>query len=434
MFGITINIENKEYNIKNKKLTILSSLFIEELEKIAKINSLYKDIVINKRINSFNYNLTEKAINYGHKKAESTYISYAYNTNKSTKEHFKQINLQLESLKKGFEEKELKFEYLLIPDKWSTKQRDEKHQIINNKNSIRKEKRNLLYFGAPGTGKSFEVEELTKNEKTFRTMFHEEYSYFDFIGQYKPTVSEKSSQGSYKNARNVVITGKEPVILYDYVAGDFIKAYVEAKLNPNTKIYFIIEEINRGNCAAIFGDIFQLLDRNTNNSSKYPISTPVELENYLRSFGITDSDKLSIPENLFIIGTMNTSDQSLYPMDSAFKRRWDMKFISINYKEEKLKQTIIEGTEIKWLDFLLSINELIGEKLESENKMLGQWFIKAEDNVIFEEDFKNKILNYLYYDVFKHDRKAVFGEIQYSKIFNKDINSILSTLMRKNED
>jgi 5-methylcytosine-specific restriction endonuclease McrBC GTP-binding regulatory subunit McrB len=433
MFEIDIKFENNNYIIKDKMLTTLSILFIEELEKIAKKNENYKKIIIENKINSFNYTMTEKAKTSRKITAKSDYINYEYQKNKSANDHFTQINLQLESLKNGFENKNLQFEYFLTPKTWSSIPRDNKTEI-NNKNSIKKEKRNLLYFGAPGTGKSFEVEELTKNEKTFRTMFHEEYSYFDFIGQYKPTVSEKSSQGSYKNARNVVITGKEPVILYDYVAGDFIKAYVEAKLNPNTKIYFIIEEINRGNCAAIFGDIFQLLDRNANDSSKYPTTTPVELENYLKSFEIGDSNILSIPENLFIVGTMNTSDQSLYPMDSAFKRRWDMKFISINYKEEKLKQTIIEGTEIKWLDFLLSINELIGEKLESENKMLGQWFIKEENNVIFEEDFKNKILNYLYYDVFKHDRKAVFGEIQYSKIFNKDINIILSTLMRKNED
>jgi len=121
-------------------------------------------------------------------------------------------------------------------------------------------------------------------------------------------------------------------------------------------------------------------------------------------------------------------------MDSAFKRRWNMKFSPINYKEPILKNTTIEGTHVLWLDFLLSINELIGEKLESENKMLGQWFIKAENNIISEEEFKNKVLNYLYYDVFKHDRKAVFNEIQYSKIFNKDINNILDILMIKNEN
>lgn len=428
MYKINITIENKKYELEKKSLRQLSIAFVEKLESISKEKNEYKDLIIKNRTNNFNSQLDKNK--YTH--AESLEINYSYNAQKNTNMHYKHIKEQLDFLKSAFNNESIEFNYLLEPETWSTVSREknevEENTIITHK---KEEKRNLIYFGAPGTGKSFHIEETTKNQKVFRTMFHEEYSYFDFIGQYKPIVSEKTFIGGYKNNRGVEISGREPVILYDYIAGCFIKSYIEAKLNPDRNIYLIIEEINRGNCAAIFGDIFQLLDRDETHKSKYPISTTVELENYLKEYNIGNPDKLEIPSNLFVIATMNTSDQSLYPMDSAFKRRWNMKFVPINYNEENLKNTLIEGTEVKWLDFLYSINELIGEKLESENKMLGQWFVKSENNLISEEDFKNKVLNYLYYDVFKHDRKAVFGEIQYSMIYNKNIKTILNVLMRK---
>ena len=440
MYEININIDNVIYNIKNKKVAALSELFIKQLQNIANANNNYKNIIIKNRVeDSFNYKLTPKADPEKIIKAED--IDYVYYIGRSVNDHFRQMNQQLQNLKKGFEKENISFNFSFIPETWQSVPREriddigQNSSLDTNKNieNINKQ-RNVLYFGAPGTGKSFEVDLLTKDKKSFRTMFHEEYSYFDFIGQYKPMVSTKSSSGWYINAQNEKRLSEEPVILYDYVAGHFIRAYIEAKLNPDTEVYFIIEEINRGNCAAIFGDIFQLLDRNENNQSKYPILNPVELKDYLKNKNVPNPEILSIPENLFIIGTMNTSDQSLYPMDSAFKRRWNMKFIPINYKEDVLKTTIIEGSDIKWLEFLYSINELIGEKLESENKMLGQWFVKANNNIISEDDFKNKVLHYLYYDVFKHDRKSVFNEIQFSKIFNKDIKTILKILMRKDEN
>ncbi len=429
IYKIKIDINNNVLEIENKALRILSEEFIDLLDNIAKKDVKYKNIIIKSRTNAFNFRPTEKSPKAV---ATSNYIEYSYQKNKSADDHFKKISELLSILKESFDNNSISFSYELTPDVWKSISRENKN--IPNPILQKKIKRNLLYFGAPGTGKSFEIEKNTQDETTFRTMFHEEYSYFDFIGQYKPTVSEKSSQGSYTNAKGVNITGKEPVILYDYIPGDFIKAYVEAKKNPEKKVYFIIEEINRGNCAAIFGDVFQLLDRDDNNESKYPISTPVELSDYLNSEHVTDFKSLSLPSNLFLIGTMNTSDQSLYPMDSAFKRRWDMKFVCINYYESKLKSVKIENTDILWLDFLASINDLIGEKLESENKMIGQWFIKPENGIILEDDFKNKVLNYLYYDVFKHDRKAVFKDIQYSIIFKKDIKQIIKTLMRKNEN
>lgn len=437
MYEINIEINNQKYNVKHEILRIISKLFIEKLENIANLNTLYKNIIINSRMEAFNKKDKDQKI-----VAKSSVIDYCYSVNKSTDYHFKCISEQLKNLKKNFEKENISFNFSFIPETWQSVPREPIDDISQNSSSLNISKdieninkqRNVLYFGAPGTGKSFEVDLLTKNKKSFRTMFHEEYSYFDFIGQYKPMVSTKSSSGWYINAQNEKRLSEEPVILYDYVAGHFIRAYIEAKLNPDTEVYFIIEEINRGNCAAIFGDIFQLLDRNENNQSKYPILNPVELKDYLKNKNVPNPEILSIPENLFIIGTMNTSDQSLYPMDSAFKRRWNMQFIPIDYKKDALKTTIIEGSDIKWLDFLQSINELIGEKLESENKMLGQWFVKANNNIISEDDFKNKVLHYLYYDVFKHDRKSVFNEIQFSKIFNKDIKTILKILMRKDEN
>lgn len=285
---------------------------------------------------------------------------------------------------------------------------------------------NKIYYGAPGTGKSFNIKKVLNNinsENIFRVMFFEEYSYFDFVGQYKPTVSHKTSQGSYIDFYGNKVEGQEPVILYQYVEGVFLNAYTKAYKNLLTNkepVYLIIEELNRGNCSAIFGNIFQLLDRQSNGISEYPIKTDPELKKYLEYLNIKGMpiEELTLPQNLFIVATMNTSDQSLFPIDSAFKRRWHMKYIPINYRESYLKNVKIEKYNKNWLEFLKFINEIIIKHLDSENKCIGQWFLKSENDIISESDFKNKLLHYLFFDVFKHHRSEVFKEQQFSKIIN----------------
>ena len=282
---------------------------------------------------------------------------------------------------------------------------------------------NTIFYGPTGTGKSYMIENK-KFSKSFRCMFHEEYSYFDFIGQYKPvmyTIDKNSKNTLYDELNNLISNDKEPIIAYSFIAGDFMKAYITAYHNPDEQVFLIIEEINRGNSSSIFGDIFQLLDRNNEGASKYPIMASKELSKYLKDQNIPNYFELKIPKNLLLIATMNTADQSLFFMDSAFKRRWDLKYIPINYEESELINVEIENTKINWLDFIQVLNKLIADKLESENKCIGQWFIKPVNNIIKEDDFKNKLLHYLFFDVFHHDRLEIFKTVEFSKIYNKNV-------------
>lgn len=301
--------------------------------------------------------------------------------------------------------------------------------IIDNKKEVLFMQNTILY-GPTGTGKSHIIEN-NNLKKTYRCMFHEEYSYFDFIGQYKPvmyTIDKNLKNTLYDELNNAISIDREPIIAYSFIAGDFIKAYVEAYNNPEDQVLLIIEEINRGNSSSIFGDVFQLLDRDNNGFSKYPVITSKELSKYLKDKNISNYFELKIPNNLSIFATMNTSDQSLFFMDSAFKRRWNLKYIPINYEEENLINVKIENTDYYWLDFIKKLNSLIAEKLESENKCIGQWFIKPVNNFIKEDDFRNKLLHYLFFDVFHHDRLAIFKTVEFSKIYNKNVQDFLNEI------
>lgn len=199
-------------------------------------------------------------------------------------------------------------------------------------------------------------------------------------------------------------------ITYEFVPQAFTNAYVEA-WNTDEEVYLIIEEINRGNCAQIFGDLFQLLDRK-NGESEYPVESDTDLQNYLCKAladterkdipdDVKEGKKLMLPSNLYIWATMNTSDQSLFPIDSAFKRRWDWKFMKIkNYPEENFQIKI--GDEKKdWWGFIKKVNEIIASMTSSADKQLGYFFCKAKDGVIDEETFVSKVIFYLWNDVFK---------------------------------
>ena len=280
----------------------------------------------------------------------------------------------------------------------------------------------IVTYGAPGTGKSFQVKGETKGKPTFRTTFHPDSDYSTFVGAYKPT---KDDQGA---------------ITYDFVAQTFIRAYVASwkncvakllsggALTNDDRVYLVIEEINRGHCAQIFGDLFQLLDRNEAGFSDYPIDADVDLAKWLdaqfaheRELAGEDSPllpvltgkKLCLPPNLYIRATMNTSDQSLFPMDSAFKRRWDWKYVPLSKPDEtgfnERKIVCKVGGErnpekkFDWWAFLGIINEAILKTTKSEDKQLGYFFVKVPNDPgeISAEKFAGKVLFYLYNDVFK---------------------------------
>ena len=259
-----------------------------------------------------------------------------------------------------------------------------------------------IYFGAPGTGKSHEISRQTEGEVVIRTTFHPDSDYSTFVGCYKPTMKENIIS---KNG----VESKEEQIVYRFVPQAFTKAYTAA-WNTEEDVYLIIEEINRGNCAQIFGDLFQLLDRKE-GVSEYPVDADSDLADYIcknlknssrTDFpeGVKEGKKLVLPSNLFIWATMNTSDQSLFPIDSAFKRRWDWKYMPIE-NEGKNWKIIVNHHEYDWWGFLVAINKEVFNLTHSEDKQLGYFFAKAKGTTIDAETLVNKVYFYLWTDVFK---------------------------------
>ena len=292
-----------------------------------------------------------------------------------------------------------------------------------------------IYYGAPGTGKSKTIKDLTFGEDVIRTTFHPDSDYASFVGTYKPITEEVDLRDCYgkkvidDDTKEVV---KEERIAYKFIPQAFLEAYVEAwkKLGSSKKQYLIIEEINRGNCAQIFGDLFQLLDRNEYGFSDYPIVADKDMQKYLKKefegWEITNKDKINqlygeanmiglimkgerlvLPSNLYIWATMNTSDQSLFPIDSAFKRRWDWKYVPIREGRDKetnakLNWYINTGDrQYDWWSFVSQVNKLIGSLTNSEDKKLGYFFCKAKDGEIDADLFVSKVIFYLWNDVFK---------------------------------
>lgn len=275
-------------------------------------------------------------------------------------------------------------------------------------------KRNLIYFGAPGTGKSYSLnqdkDDLLKNyeDNYERVTFHPDYSYANFVGTFKP----------YPDGKDII---------YKYVPGPFMRILKKALENPDKPFLLIIEEINRANVAAVFGDVFQLLDRTEKYESVYPIDTTEDMKLYL------DQDKIILPQNLFIWATMNSADQGVFPMDTAFKRRWDFKYFSINNNQNLIKDTYVNlnNVVINWNDLRKAINdELLSYKI-NEDKCIGPFFAfneyhnKEIPTDVFKDTFKSKIIMYLFEDAARSKRNDMFSGaksknyVTYSEICDK---------------
>ncbi len=286
-----------------------------------------------------------------------------------------------------------------------------------------------IYYGAPGTGKSHSIKEQTLGEDVVRTTFHPDSDYATFVGAYKPTTAMLpicNEMGEPMKIGGTVLHKEQ--IVYEFVSQAFLQAYVEAwkkqgEATPK-KEYLVIEEINRGNCAQIFGDLFQLLDRNEYGFSEYPIKADADMKKQLKKAlsdvkvanreginaifkdekdivsQVLSGDILLLPDNLYIWATMNTSDQSLFPIDSAFKRRWDWQYVPIS---DAGAHWVIKtnGKRYSWWGFLKEINKRIYDATYSEDKKLGYFFCKAKDGVIDAKTFVGKVVFYLWNDVFK---------------------------------
>ena len=360
------------------------------------------------------------------------------------------------------------------------KQKETPHINIVEEEPIIDEPLQQILFGAPGTGKSHTINSDANitEQNSIRTTFHPDSDYSTFVGCYKPTKKEQSkgvltplndlisiskeqstteqrvkfiskyaesikaaakenglsdnriirdanyfgwnSDTYLMNFLNEILEERAKIddseITYDFTPQAFTNAYVAAWKDLDNPFYLIIEEINRGNCAQIFGDIFQLLDRDEHGYSSYKTTPDQDLENYIREqFTNTDIDdadvksgkKMQLPPNLHIWATMNTSDQSLFPIDSAFKRRWDWRYIPIDYTDRG-HYINCGDTQYSWADFLQKVNDRVESVTQSEDKKLGYWFMGngAEQKEITIDRFVSKVVFYLWNDVFKDFGKS----------------------------
>lgn len=308
---------------------------------------------------------------------------------------------------------------------------------LNNK-QVPKIAQNLLIYGVAGVGKSHYIKHTLGINENFaeRVVFHPDYSNADFVGQILPTVKVINGEG-------------KSVISYEFKAGAFTKILKRAIVDKSNHYYLIIEEINRGNAPAIFGEIFQLLDRDANGRSQYEISHDL-IANYVHS---DDNQKIYIPNNLSIYATMNTADQNVFTLDTAFQRRWTMQMIDNNIENCDYRDKPILDTGISWKAFNKVINEHIldmnKDSLSSEDKRLGAFFVR-ENELANESYFAEKVIKYLWDDVFKFNKSALFNssfnsldkvlsafksnkDFQRFDIFNEDIKLQLEKLKSNQE-
>ena len=315
-------------------------------------------------------------------------------------------------------------------------------KILSMKENLKKMRKSdiplqQIFYGAPGTGKSHAINELTAGKDVIRTTFHPDTDYSTFVGAYKPTtkpvpvitvIGTEAVPVRDKNGKEMM----EDKIVYEYVSQAFLQAYVAAwrkycdvqEGEEPMDEFLVIEEINRGNCAQIFGDLFQLLDRGDEGFSEYPIKADSDMKKLLEKefegleiknkeginalfkggkdivAEVLAGDVLLLPNNLYIWATMNTSDQSLFPIDSAFKRRWDWNYVPIS-NAGKNWMIEVNGAQYDWWNFLEAINDKVYHATYSEDKKLGYFFCKAKDGVISADKFVSKVIFYLWNDVFK---------------------------------
>lgn len=320
---------------------------------------------------------------------------------------------------------------LLESTEWKSFSVPQKRFDLSDKKTLQQ-----IFYGAPGTGKSHAINEQTTGKDVIRTTFHPDSDYSTFVGAYKPTTKSVPVM-TVIGTEAVPVKGKdgkemtEDKIVYEFVSQAFMQAYVEAWKKYCTvqegeepvDEYLVIEEINRGNCAQIFGDLFQLLDRGDKGFSEYPIKADSDMKKQLKKefagleiknrvsindlfkgkdivAQVLEGEVLLLPNNLYIWATMNTSDQSLFPIDSAFKRRWDWYYVPIS-NAEKNWTIEVNGAKYDWWNFLQAINDRVYDATYSEDKKLGYFFCKADDGIISSSKFVSKVIFYLWNDVFK---------------------------------
>ncbi|WP_436326898.1 AAA family ATPase [Brevibacterium sp. FAM 27836] len=294
--------------------------------------------------------------------------------------------------------------------------------------------RNIIWFGAPGTGKSFSLNErmirlISDGGRHERVTFHQDYTYSNFVGTYKPVPI-------------VDIHGSES-ISYRFVPGPFLRLLVAALANAATDDpkphVLVIEEINRANASAVFGEVFQLLDRSSDGCSVYGVNPSEDVRQYLSTslrLPVEALSELKIPDNMFIWASMNSADQGVYPLDTAFKRRWDFEYIGVNDFESALVGNLVSlgsgdyNRQVEWNDLRRAINDFLALQGINEDKQLGPYFIgniwesdycDGSSRNIFEAKFKTKVLMYLFEDAARSIRSKLFSGAEGSAFRYSDL-------------
>lgn len=295
--------------------------------------------------------------------------------------------------------------------------KDNKGSVIRNKGA-----ENILLYGVPGSGKSYEIKtKYCDDEKRMeRVVFHPDYTYSDFVGQILPRV-EKDKDGNDK-------------LKYVFTPGPFTKMLKKAENDPKHYYYLVIEELNRGNAPSIFGEIFQLLDRK--DEEEFPVEEVGESEYGISNYEVAkevykdEKHLVRIPSNMYILATMNTADQNVFTLDTAFQRRWHMKQIENNFDKSEHSKDIIVGTKVNWGAFATVINDMVidinEDMASSEDKRLGIYFAKKKELEV--DKFSEKVLKYLWDDAFKMDKTAIFNESY------KSLEDVVSTYKTSTSD
>ena len=382
--------------------------------------NLYSEYIINQYVNDIEKvmlpMLPEKSVFY------STKIEDIKETIQQLQNREDKYSTKIDAVKKYLEylkeEKNLENQYDLIDEAFN-----KSIDLVFNTNVNVPYERNRIVFGAPGTGKSFclkqDSENLRKNfgGKFERVTFHPDYTYSQFVGTYKPVMDDAGEK-----------------IKYEYVPGPFMRVLTEAlkgAINKEDKPYLLlIEEINRAKVAAVFGEVFQLLDRDDDGVSEYEIQASEDMKKYFKSKiggNLSDYERIRIPNNMYIWATMNSADQGVFPMDTAFKRRWSFEYIGINDGQEKMSDGKIvlgkksHSLEVSWNRLRKTINDLLAVDYKvNEDKLMGPFFLakrvtECDENgniknpEEFIKVFKSKVIMYLYEDAAKQHKHKLFS-------------------------
>jgi hypothetical protein len=427
-------ISNPTSDLTNKECYIFSFYKRDSADKDILISAIYPTQAQDVEINS----ISNKSIQFQYTDIREAFVKGISASEKGNKEliiHFLPTHLIWYMINRDNLHTSSLQQFQTVVNNQLNPQMKIKQSSLSGKAIPQNVPRNKIVYGAPGTGKSFELRDQAKvigfiEENIVRVTFHSSYSYQQFVGTYKPTPIYKSRIDAaklYANDKITVLEGdsdKEPIIDYSFIAGPFLHQLINSIKNPSDNYLIIIEEINRAVVSSVFGDTFQLLDRKEDGESEYEIEFNYDISAYLKTQDISEK-RVKLPSNLFIWGTMNSADQGVMPMDAAFKRRWTFEYLPLNKKESYASTYEInfQGKKLKWNFFRKKLNEKLILLGVPEDKLIGPFFLNSLE-LNDTSSIKNKLLLYLRDDVVRHNPENLFVKKTFSEIVSDYDNGI----------